>query len=134
DWTAEGRINGGIKFDNDDEGLVLADHNGPLLVAGSVGMTMSVWVRPGEGLDLDIQEILTMESGSDDVYQLAMKWMGSSAGYGIYAKFDTTGGLTPITQTHHFTPLEGTWYHVAVTWNGGMAKTYLNGTLVDERT
>src|SRR5262249_37365427 len=139
-----GTLTGGVAFAAGKVGQAFSfDGTGEVTIANSAAlnpatMTFDAWVYP-TALDGEVECILTKEQESTFPYQFTFGIRGAgnpgvgSIPIGHFAFF--FGGVSGLPQDYSFwvdgggaVPLNE-WSHIAATYDGASAKTYVNGVL-----
>ncbi|MCH7920070.1 MAG: hypothetical protein IIC50_19035 [Planctomycetes bacterium] len=121
EWTT-GQVDGALEFDGSDDYVSVSS-----VAVPTTAFSFALWFKPDSN----------WSSGSGE--QRFVDWTGSSPSrpywtfsedgdgkIGLHVKIDGTSYDDIKTQTTSWT--SGTWYHLAVTWNGTDFKVYVNGT------
>lgn len=97
---------------------------------GSTSFSMEAWVRPAVSPppagQSSLAAVLSCGHLADPrsgwlIYQAAGGWnLRGYTGAGTATSINITGGPAPVA---------GTWYHIAATFNGSVAKVYVNGVV-----
>jgi concanavalin A-like lectin/glucanase superfamily protein/Big-like domain-containing protein len=121
-WTTDGRYGGALSFDGTDDRVDL----GSLGTFYQSGFTMEAWVKKATDTKKDVAVLGTFTGGGAG----PMIWVDHlegryrlTAGIGLDNYLDS--GQTPVADT---------WQHLAVTYDGTVARFYIDGTEVASRT
>ncbi|MER6352540.1 beta-L-arabinofuranosidase domain-containing protein [Streptomyces sp. NPDC001634] len=119
-WSASGRIEGAVALDGSDGHVVLAED----LLAGASAYSIATWVRL-DGQPGAWSRIFDLGTGVT-----ANMFLTPLSGDGTLRYAITAGGAS-AEQRIDAAPLpSGRWVHVAVTYGGGTAVLYVDGTEV----
>jgi len=121
-WT-DGIIGGALEFDGGDK-YVRVEHDDSLNVDS---LTMAAWVWKESDT---ISNRSFLEKASAYRMQLGTNWRGEPSRC-VYAYTTVERWPKDLYLNAGYVPLQE-WCHVAVTWNGFTAKSYINGKLADE--
>ena len=121
-WTNDGRYGGALSFDGTDDRVDL----GSLGTFYQSGFTLEAWVRKTSDTKKDVTVLGTWTGGGAG----PMVWVDHlegryrlTAGQGLENYLDS--GETPVA---------GTWQHLAATFDGTVARFYVDGAEVADRT
>ena len=94
----------------------------------TTGLTLAAWIRPGTGATQDLIKKAT--NGSVDGFELSLASPTSAAGQRVFVRLNqaTSGDTFRINSTTTY-PTNGTWMHVAATYDGTTIRIYINGLL-----
>ncbi|MBA4388578.1 MAG: hypothetical protein C0404_11390 [Verrucomicrobia bacterium] len=133
-WSV-GKAAGGLLFDGLDDNVAVA--NGPYATV-SGAFTMSMWVNPAAGRTVTTESISGTAGTSGqryaiyptqgDTYGTGHAGAGISVGTNGVSVFEHAGGYLPSPLVYGATLTN--WTHLAVVYQGGTPKLYVNGTLV----
>ncbi len=127
EWNPRGKYGGSMDFDGEGDYLSVPDSTELDL---SEELTIEAWVRPGEGPDQWAPLIDKQIPGAEE--------LGEYAYYlyeGDYVEDRPHGGVLEGEYLHAAGPVpKNTWSHVALTFDGGTERLYIDGELVDQGT
>jgi hypothetical protein len=94
----------------------------------TTGMTIAAWIRPGLGATQDVVKKAT--NGSLDGYELSLASPTSAAGQKFFVRLNqvASGDTYRVNSTANY-PTDGTWVHVAATYDGTTIRLYIDGVL-----
>ena len=117
-WTP-GIINGGLQFDGGDDAITIAD---PALRDGA--FSVEAWVYIND-LDYDYTIIRSITGDTAGDYWLTAGYRGRVNFY----HWRTSSGLdlNGWHRTSDYVITAQGWHHIAVVWDGGINKIYING-------
>ena len=92
----------------------------------TTGMTLAAWIRPGTAATQDLIKKAT--NGAINGYELALASPTSPAGQKVFVRLNqvASGDTYRVNSTTTY-PTDGTWIHVAATYDGTTIKLYING-------
>jgi hypothetical protein len=111
-----GKVRGCGVFNGTDRIVTVAD---AALLKPTTALSLSLWLNPGA-----TQPAFATPIGKSGSYWLEMNGTANSNSYTFFLNngADLNGGYTTLTS--------GVWSHLALTWDGTTATTYLNGAVV----
>ena len=96
--------------------------------AGTASFTYETWINPAAA-DTNWHKLVSKEMGTSPYNGWALNLRPTTSGTANTLKFeriDNAGGVDGVSSTTVLQP--GTWYHVAITYDGSIMKLYVNGT------
>jgi PKD repeat protein len=117
-----GQIDGALDFDGADDRVTL----GNMDVSGGSGLTIAFWMNAGTLTNNDAR-FISKASGTQEADHYWMVSTVNSSGLRFRLK---TGGTTSTLATAAGQVQVGTWYHVAVTYDGSNMRIYKDGVQV----
>ncbi len=135
-WTI-GKIGSALDFNPTDMDSVSVAGNS--VISPTTSGTIMAWVNsnrsyPSDTTDFRYRNIVNnFSSGScTGANSFILSWTGTNSGADIYGWLCDGTNTDYISYSTTFTP--GTWYHVAMVWDGAYQYIYLNGIMVKKET
>lgn len=100
----------------------------PLMdLSNASGLTLEAWVNPTRLEATDYSEIIR-QSGNG-----LPNWLLSFQGYGTALSFGTSTGGSYSELTTRVSPalFDGTWHHIAASWDGNKRRIFVDGAAID---
>jgi hypothetical protein len=121
-WTNDGRYGGALSFDGTDDHVAL----GSLGTFYQSGFTLEAWVKKATDTKKDVAVLGSFTGAGAG----PMIWVDHLAGH-----YRLTAGLSLDNYLDSGqSPVADTWQHLAVTYDGTIARFYIGGTEVASRT
>ena len=116
-----GRINGALEFDGSDDRVDV----GNMDIVGS-GLTIALWMK-ADDFDVNDARFVSKATGVNegDHYWMVSTINGTALRFRLKA-----GGSTTTLASSTGQISAGTWYHIAVTYDGSQMRIYKNGTQI----
>ena len=130
-FNANGKYGQSVILRNDTDGVTsnTLNYGSSISLSSAQGVTYAVWVKflrvPTSGTRVNI---------IDDYPFYGYYLINLFGIYGFYFNFYYANPSSASGNQNGFTPVVGTWYHVAYTIGGGYVKLYFNGQFVTSQT
>ena len=132
---AAGKVGQAFSFDGSVDAYIQLPDAASLFPA-SGQLTIEAWIKPNFGVNNELDTILTKRDGCDSSgisYLLAVNKGDPNASYGaVVLALSTDFGITAVTSGAVRVPDDGNFHHVAGTFDGLVAKVFLDGILVGQ--
>jgi len=113
-----------VGFDGVNDRADLGDVHG---FTGTSPFTLEAWLKPGTPID-EYRRVIAKEGSNKAGWHLYLQATSFSTPNGIaFGRCDAAGACDAVGSG--FGLQAGTWYHVAVTYDGANLRIYVNGTL-----
>jgi hypothetical protein len=122
-WTPHGRYGGALQFEGSEDCVKVTD--GPQFQMDEE-MTLEAWVRPTSSGEF---EPIFYKQDGETGYGYAL-WAETAEGHGPTGEVDDGTYPEPWIDAKARLP-EGVWSHVALTFDGGMMRLFVDGEEVD---
>jgi tetratricopeptide (TPR) repeat protein len=125
DKSSAGGVEGrALNLDGSNDGLVTPDS----FCRGSDSFTIALWFNPKAPLDSDSNQANLLCASSKQWYHLLVFNKLGSGEIGFYVDDKTTDGVVYVISKANSWGAN-TWYHIAITFEGGNLKLYVDGQL-----